>query len=156
VRSAHTFLAQMVGSRVRLDVEATPGLWPVFVDPLELWQLLINLVGNAAAAMPDGGRVVVRTGNESLPVGTQTALSHLPAGDYAVLRVVDDGRGMDAATQARMFEPFFSTRGVEGAGLGLSTVARIVTDAGGGLRVSSAPGRGTTVEIWVPRSTTVG
>ncbi len=122
----------------------------VFVDPAQLRQILLNLVLNARDAMPHGGKIRLRTRVTEFP-GTLGVVRHAVA-----LAVTDNGCGMDAATQARLFEPFFTTKNPgEGTGLGLATVQRIVSAAGGVIEVQSEPGRGTSIEVFFPALETV-
>jgi len=121
---------------VELVRELADGVPSLVVDRGQLHQVLVNLVVNAVQAMPDGGRLVIRTGMD---------------GHAAVLAVTDTGWGMDEETRKRMFVPFFTTKDVnEGTGLGLAVVHGIVTAHGGAILVESEPGRGTTMEIRFP------
>jgi len=121
---------------VELVKELAGRLPRLVVDKGQLHQVLVNLVVNAVQAMPDGGRLVIRTAVD---------------GDAVVLAVADNGRGMDEKTRKRMFVPFFTTKDVnEGTGLGLAVVHGIVSAHGGAIRVASEPGRGTTMEIRFP------
>src|SRR4051794_5822178 len=98
--------------------------------------------------MPEGGRITIETRNAHLEVEQAGAIAPTPPGCYVLLTVSDSGSGMDAETQAKIFEPFFSTKEVDkGTGLGLSTVYGIVRQSGGHVRVGSALGVGTTFEI---------
>lgn len=118
----------------------------VEVSRSRLEQVLSNMLVNARDALPRGGRVELGTRVEEVsPRGV--------AGPWVVVTVRDDGVGMDEATLQRVFDPFFTTkpRG-EGTGLGLSTAHAIVQSSGGDIRVESAPGRGTTFEVWLPRA----
>jgi PAS domain S-box-containing protein len=127
------------------------GLPPVMADPSQVRQVLMNLVTNARDAMPMGGNVELKTYALELPVETVRENVTVPAGTYVSLVVSDSGSGMDAETQARIFEPFFTTKS-EGTGLGLSTTYGIVKQSRGFIWVSSAPQRGATFEIWLPRT----
>jgi len=124
-------------------------------DPGQLAQVVMNLLLNAAEALPDGnGTVTVATG--TMPVtaarlATMVGTPTLPAGDYAFLEVTDTGAGMSAATQARIFEPFFSTKSL-GRGLGLPGVLGIVRRHGGAIRVDSVPGTGTMIRALLPQA----
>ncbi len=126
---------RLVGEDIELLVECGQGD-VLLGDPGLLEQVLINLVVNARDALPHGGRIWIGTARE---------------GDTIVLRVRDEGCGMDAATRARIFEPFFTTKPAgQGTGLGLSTVMRIVRELSGRIEVESEPGRGTTFQIRFP------
>jgi PAS domain S-box-containing protein len=141
VAELDAMLRRLLGADVILETELDPGLWYVQADPGQLEQVLVNLVVNARDAMPGGGRVTIATAN--LP------LSH---GAYVTLSVSDTGIGMDAVTQARIFDPFFTTKEPgKGTGLGLSTVYGIVEQSGGHITVESAPGRGATFTVFLPR-----
>ena len=136
-----TMLQRLIGEEIELRVALLPDLGRVHADPGHIEQVLMNLVVNARDAMPDGGTLTIETANASLKPGP-----------FVLLAVSDTGAGMDEATQARLFEPFFTTKSAgEGTGLGLSTVLEIVRQSNGALEVSSAPGRGTTVKVYLPR-----
>jgi CheY-like chemotaxis protein len=113
---------------------------------------LLNLAVNARDAMPDGGMLTISATRESVQDRGHPAKLRL--GHYVRLSVADTGTGMDEATLARAIEPFFSTKGVgKGTGLGLSMVHGLASQLGGGLTIASRPGRGTTVDLWLPMST---
>jgi len=127
---------------------------PLYVvgDETQLHQVTMNLCTNAAHAMAGGGTLTVTL--DTADVAAERALPHstLRAGHYVRLTVQDTGSGMDEATLERVFEPFFTTREVgQGTGLGLSLVYGIVTDSGGAIDVTSAPGRGSHFAIYLPR-----
>jgi len=135
---------------LELEASAEP-LWPVRVDPTSLQQVLLNLAINARDAMPDGGTFRVSTRNESVASLRLVACGEtLPHGRWVVLTFADTGTGMDEATLERIFDPYFSTKGGERSGLGLSTCFGIVRQAGGYLRVQSRPGAGSRFEIYLP------
>jgi two-component system, cell cycle sensor histidine kinase and response regulator CckA len=128
-----------------------PGLGDVKVDPGQLEQVLVNLVLNARDAMPAGGTLTIETG-ERVISGSSRGRSIKP-GRYIVLAVSDTGSGMDGDTLSHVFEPFFTSQAPGSrAGLGLSIVYGIVKQNGGVVRVSSEPGEGTTVKVFLPRS----
>jgi two-component system, cell cycle sensor histidine kinase and response regulator CckA len=145
-------LRRLLGGGISLEIVPDPGLWYVMADPGQLEQVLVNLIVNARDAMPKGGRVTITTANCRVsPEGPERAGGVRP-GTYATLSVADTGVGMDIATQARIFEPFFSTKETgAGPGLGLSSVYGIVEQSGGNITVESAPGRGSTFTIYLPR-----
>ena len=140
-------LARTLGKNIKL--ERTDGAIAIVEgDPAQLGQILLNLGLNAADAMDGTGTIWIATDVVELAaneVGT------LPAGSYAKLSVTDTGVGMDEATRLRMFEPFFTTKAVgKGTGLGLAMVYGAIEAHGGAIGVASAPGKGTTIEIYVP------
>ena len=139
--SLGTMLQRLIGEEIELRLALLPDLGRVLADPGHIEQVLMNLVVNARDAMPDGGTLTIETANASLEPGPSVLLA-----------VSDTGAGMNEATQARLFEPFFTTKSAgKGTGLGLSTVLGIVRQSNGALEVSSAPGRGTTVKVYLPR-----
>ena len=146
-------LRPLVGPRVTLEYRLEAGLPSVLIDPVQLDQVVLNLVVNAVHAMPDGGDLVIRVGRE--PSAIDHAVARFGEGtsptDPIVLEVIDTGHGMDRATLARAFEPFFTTKSTEiGTGLGLSVVSGIVRRVGGAVQVASAPGVGTTFRVLWP------
>jgi PAS domain S-box-containing protein len=154
VSELERLLQRVLGEHVVLQTQFAPGLWPVLADPGQIEQVLVNLAVNAQDAMPGGGRLTIRTSNVDLD--DDGAARHPPAtpGPHVCLCVSDSGAGMDRDVVDRAFEPFFTTKPKgEGTGLGLATVYGIVTDAGGAVRIDSEPGRGTTVEVHLPVST---
>ncbi len=156
VHSLRPLLHRLLGAGIELELALHPDRVLVRADASQLDQIIMNIVLNAQDAMPDGGRVRVATGLETLADAELDPADGEPAppGTYAVLRVADTGRGMDEATRARIFEPFFTTkRPGEGPGLGLSTVYGIVKQSGGAVRVDTAPERGATVHVFLPRAT---
>jgi len=134
---------------VRLDLD--PDLPVAKADPNQLEMALLNLAVNARDAMPGGGELIIKAKRETLH---RPRPSGLIPGDYVLLRVVDNGTGMDEETLRRAVEPFFSTKGLgKGTGLGLSMVHGLAAQLGGGLTIESVPGQGTAIELWLPIST---
>jgi len=131
---------------------------PVEGDPVQLRQVVHNLVANAGEALEGGvGSVTLRSTGVQASAAELASLvggEELEPGEYVVLEVADTGVGMDARTQARIFEPFFSTK-FAGRGLGLAAVLGLVRGHGGGIRVESAPGLGTTLGVWLPKASDV-
>ena len=160
IREVQTMLRRLIGEHIALVADLEPNVGRVLVDPGQLEQVLVNLVLNARDAMPSGGLLTVETGKVRLTAGGLlhdaadagiTALVGNP-GDHVVVSVTDPGVGMDEATLRRVFEPYFTTKPQgRGTGLGLATIYGIVAQAAGGLRVRSGVGRGTTVEVYLPR-----
>ncbi|MEO1798295.1 MAG: ATP-binding protein, partial [Pseudomonadota bacterium] len=144
-------LNRLVGERVVLE-QADPGdLPPIRADKRQLEQVLMNLVVNARDAMPDGGRINISTEAINLTEPMERGRALVPAGDYILVHVRDEGVGIPKEKQAQIFEPFFTTKKVgEGTGLGLSTAYGIVKQSGGFIFVESAPGVGTTFTLYFP------
>lgn len=144
-------LRRLIGARIEVVDETAPLLHPVLGDRSQMEQVVINLVLNARDAMPNGGRVTIRTSDVEL--GGDTAPSGLNR-SHVLLEVSDTGIGMDAETRRRVFEPFFTTKPVgQGTGLGLATVYGTVQHMGGLIEVDSAPGRGATFRLYLPHAT---
>ncbi len=152
VREFEGMLRRLVGEDVECELSLDPSLGRVLADAGQIQRILLNLSLNARDAMPRGGHLTIQTSEvDSLPDGVGADLGREPVRQVC-LSVIDDGCGMDPETRARIFEPFFTTKGAGGGtGLGLSTVYGIVKQSEGEIRVQSAPGRGTTVEIYLPR-----
>lgn len=143
----HTMLTHLLRHDIQLVTQLEPALRWVACDASALEQIIINLAMNARDAMPGGGRLLVRTRNVKL---REDQHAELPAGEYVQLLVSDTGAGMDEATAARAFEPFFSARERAGAGLGLATVYSLVRESNGAVAVESRPGAGTTFTLLLP------
>ena len=139
-------------SGIRLESELPDSPLYVVGDPTQLHQVTMNLCTNACHAMAQGGVLRIALAVEAIEAERVLAHSTLHPGTYARLTVADTGSGMDETTLARIFEPFFTTKEVgRGTGLGLSLVYGIVTDSAGAVDVASAPGRGATFSIYLPR-----
>jgi len=145
-------LRRLIGEDIDLLLTLGPTAGRVNADPGQLEQALLNLAVNARDAMPHGGTLGVETDRVVLGPAPPDRPEALPPGPYAVLRVMDTGVGMDAATQTHIFEPFFTTKGPgKGTGLGLSMVHGVVRQHGGAIQVRSVVGGGTTFEIYLPQ-----
>ena len=142
-------LAHTLGTTITVDTRIAPAIPPLLADRGQLDTALINLGANARDAMPDGGTLIFAAKAECVAEGDQHVAALAP-GDYVRVSVSDDGQGMDAATLARVTEPFFTTKPLgAGTGLGLAMVKGFVEQSGGGLTIVSAPGVGTTVSLWL-------
>ncbi|TKS63052.1 MAG: hypothetical protein EWM73_01864 [Nitrospira sp.] len=145
-------LHRLIGKDIVLSTVLAPSLGPVKLDPSQVDQVLLNLVVNARDAMPQGGQLTIETANIELDKAYVRHHAGSRPGPHIMLAVTDTGVGMDGATQARMFEAFFTTKGPgKGTGLGLATVYGIVKQSGGYVTVDSEPGSGTTFEVYFPR-----
>ena len=146
-----SMLQRLVGERVSI-VTVLPGTpMRVFADQGQLTQVLMNLAVNARDAMPSGGKVHINLRSIELSEENPLPAEGLAPGRYAVLSVSDTGAGIDPAIQHLVFDPFFTTKAVgHGTGLGLSTVYGIVVQLGGAVRLSSEPGVGTTIDVYIP------
>jgi PAS domain S-box-containing protein len=152
VRGLETMLRRVVAENVEVIIATTNRIGHVKADPVQMEQVLLNLVVNARDAMPAGGKLTISTGNAEVvsDVGCDETL--VRAGSYITLSVRDNGIGMDAATRARIFEPFFTTKEVgKGTGLGLATVYGIIKQSNGHIEVESEPGEGTTFRVLLPK-----
>ncbi|HEX3346689.1 MAG TPA: response regulator [Acetobacteraceae bacterium] len=141
-----------LGSRITIATKLDPNLWQASVDPTQIELVILNLAINARDAMPGGGTLTIATRNavRSSPVRPEEPM----AGDYVEVTVCDTGTGMTPNVLARAFEPFFTTKGPgAGSGLGLPQVLGFATQSGGGVRVDSAVGHGTSVHVYLPRAT---
>jgi signal transduction histidine kinase/CheY-like chemotaxis protein len=142
-------LQRLIGEDIELVTDLDPRIGKVRADPGQIEQVLMNLAVNARDAMRGGGKLTISSSNVELDEASGL-LHGVPAGGYVMLTISDTGVGMNAETQARIFEPFYTTK-EEGTGLGLATVYGIVTQAGGHVRVYSEPGSGSTFRIYLPR-----
>ena len=140
IESTGELLRRTLAADIAMNLDLNPGLWPTFVDPGELENALVNLAVNARDAMPDGGRLTIRTANRSGRT------------DMVAIVVADDGTGMPADVAARASEPFFTTKEVgRGTGLGLSQIHGFTTQSGGELVITSKVGEGTEITLLLPR-----
>jgi PAS domain S-box-containing protein len=153
VAAMDNMLSRMMGEHIDIQTDLASDLWLVKLDPIQVEQVIINLALNARDAMPQGGQLIMQTSN--LAWGGQDVSSSLDLkpGDYVTLTIRDTGMGMTEEVKRRLFQPFFTTKGVgKGTGLGLATVYGIVKQNGGDIQVYSEEGQGTTFRICLPRS----
>ena len=144
----HDLIASSVGPEIELKLRAPPGLPAAMVDPNQLELAILNLTVNARDAMPDGGPLTILADEVAMGPGSDPRLK---PGLYVRLSVIDAGVGMDADTRARAIEPFYSTKEFgHGTGLGLSMVHGLAAQLGGGFALTSAPGQGTRVDLYLP------
>jgi PAS domain S-box-containing protein len=153
VRGIEEMLQRLVGDQIKFSMELAPAECMVLADPGQMEQVLINLVVNARDAMPSGGSLEVACGPVALDSAETIGGSSIEAGGYVVLSVQDSGIGLDESTRARIFELFFTTKGLEkGTGLGLSTIHAVVEEHAGRIIVESEVGAGSCFSIFLPVS----
>ncbi len=150
-RSLERMLRRVMGANIAVETAFPAQGWPVFVDPGQVEQVILNLAVNARDAMPSGGRLTISAENVTIH-DAPARQGDPPPGEYVLLSVVDTGTGMTSEVMAHLFEPFFTTKGSQGTGLGLATCFGIVSQAGGTIAVESAPGAGTRFRIYLPRA----
>jgi PAS domain S-box-containing protein len=145
-------LQSTMGGSVRIRTNLEPEPWAALVDPTQIELIILNLAINARDAMEVGGELIVSTSNTHLCT-TPTRTEEPPPGEYVVLSVADTGTGMTEDVVQRAFEPFFTTKEVgKGSGLGLAQVFGFVKQSGGGVRIETALGVGTTIHVFLPRA----
>ena len=141
----------LIGENIEVELSLAEDLGVCFVDTHQITQILMNLAVNSRDAMPKGGTIRFETFNTEVTEQTQIHKAQ-PFGPYVQMNVTDDGIGMDAATQAHIFEPFFTSKDAgKGTGLGLSTVYGIVKQSNGFIWVDSSPGEGASFKVFFPR-----
>ncbi|MCX7981476.1 MAG: PAS domain S-box protein [Syntrophales bacterium] len=146
-------LSRLIGEDISISYHLDPTLWPVKIDPIQVEQVVMNIVVNARDAMPEGGRLTIETTNVVLD--DEYCQQHLGfrAGEYALLSISDNGTGIPPDVLPYIFDPYFTTKEPDrGTGLGLATVYGIVKQNEGYVNVYSELGQGTTVKIYLPRS----
>ncbi|MES1199041.1 MAG: response regulator [Pseudomonadota bacterium] len=152
VTSMREMLQSTMGSSARIEAILAPQLGPALIDPTQIELVILNLAINARDAMEVGGALTIETANVSL--GAPKAPEEPPPGEYVMLAVRDTGFGMTPEVLARAIEPFFTTKEVgKGSGLGLSQVFGLAKQSGGGVRIETEVGKGTSVEVYLPRAT---
>jgi CheY-like chemotaxis protein len=153
VRNLESMLRRLIREDIDLVLELAPQPLAVKSDPGQLDQVIVNVVVNARDALPEGGRISVRTAPVLLGAHQPGNEPPAPPGAYAFIAVADTGGGLTPEARAHLFEPFFTTKSLgKGTGLGLATVYGIVKQNGGFIYVDSAPGQGTTVRVYLPQA----
>lgn len=151
VQGIERLLMRLIGEDIELTARLTTGELTVMADAGQIDQVLMNLATNARDAMPDGGGLLIETEAVTVSRAEHRSNYSLVPGRYALLSVTDTGTGMDKKTRERIFDPFFTTKEVgKGTGLGLAMVYGIIKQQNGYIEVSSEPGRGTTIRIYLP------
>lgn len=150
----HSLLARTLGDHIELSFYPSDQLWPALVDPVQFESAVLNLCLNARDAMPGGGQLTVETINTQLSDDYTGNIEELSPGNYVQVSVTDTGTGMPPELLKRVFEPFFTTKQPgRGTGLGLSMVYGFLKQSGGHINLYSEPGEGTSVKLYLPRST---
>jgi two-component system cell cycle sensor histidine kinase/response regulator CckA len=151
VRSMEGLIRRLLGADIDLELRLLPGTAMLQMDPGHLEQLLVNIILNARDAMPQGGILTVETAERQIGAGARAR--RVRPGPYVLLAIRDTGTGMDGEARTHLFEPFHTADPAQQrAGLGLSIVYGIVRQNGGVVRVSSEPGQGTTVRVYLPKA----
>lgn len=148
-----SLVRRTLGESIAIELATSDELWTAIVDPNQLQNALLNLAINARDAMPNGGKLTIELSNSTLDVSYAATDREVTPGEYVLLAVTDTGTGMSADTLERVFEPFFTTKpDGTGTGLGLSMVYGFVKQSKGHIRIDSELGRGTTVNLYLPRT----
>ena len=152
VSGMSSLMQRTLGETIEVEVVATENLWRCWADPVQLENAILNLAVNARDAMPDGGRMTIETRNIELDAAKAREHPEATPGQYVMIGVSDIGVGMPDAIIERAFDPFFTTKEVgKGTGLGLSQIYGFVRQSGGHVIIGSAVGRGTDVQLYLPR-----
>ncbi|WP_233856935.1 hybrid sensor histidine kinase/response regulator [Paraburkholderia sp. HD33-4] len=154
LHSLDDLLRRALGETIEVESMVAGGLWNTIVDPHQFENVILNLAINARDAMPDGGKLTLELANATLDDEYVSSLPDVAHGQYVMLAVTDTGTGMSREVMERAFDPFFSTKAVgQGTGLGLSMAYGFVKQSGGHIQLYSEVGEGTTVKVYLPRST---
>ncbi|HJU17667.1 MAG TPA: response regulator [Stellaceae bacterium] len=152
IRDIGDLVRRTIGETITVEIRVDPGLWPSHLDPAQFESAILNLAINARDAMPGGGRLVI-AGRNAVVTGNKARRLDLRPGEYVVVSAADTGIGMTAEVRRRAFEPFYTTKDIgAGTGLGLSQIYGFARQSGGTAVIESAPGEGTTVALYLPRS----
>ncbi|HOO72993.1 MAG TPA: PAS domain S-box protein [Spirochaetota bacterium] len=147
-------LLPIIGENITLRINFDRDSYPINADPVQMEQLVVNLVINARDAMPQGGEIGIGLSNTLVTRDDERFLSGIPLGTYVRLEVADTGSGMDSDTMENIFEPFYTTKGEMGTGLGLSMVYGIIKQNSGYITVQSVRGTGSTFTVFLPPAST--
>jgi PAS domain S-box-containing protein len=151
VQQAAALLERLIGEHITVSIELAEALPRVRADRGLLEQVIMNLTLNARDAMPEGGVLILRTATRVIDVTMQTDTGALAPGLYDVVSIIDQGVGMSEEVRGKIFQPFFTTKGPgAGTGLGLAVVYGVINQLGGGIAVTSVPGRGTRFDVLLP------
>ena len=149
-----SFLQRSLGEQIRVETVISPDIWTVLADASQLQDAILNLALNGRDAMADGGVLTIEAANATLDADYARTHTEVQPGPYVMIAVTDTGCGMFPDVIAHAFEPFFTTKGQDkGSGLGLSQVFGFVKQSGGHVKIYSEPGNGTTIKLYLPRTT---
>ena len=152
IQGMFKMLRRLIGENIEFELRLQPDLWPLYMDPAQIHQVLANLCVNARDAITGVGKIIVETGMATFTEADSDEHPEIMPGMFDMLMVSDTGCGMDAETRASIFEPFFTTKAADkGTGLGMATVYGIVKQNNGFISVYSEPGKGATIKIYLPR-----
>jgi CheY-like chemotaxis protein len=151
LRNMHDLLQSSLGGGIAINMQLRSGIWPALADPSQIELIVLNLVINARDAMANEGTVTIETSNAK--IRSAESPEEPDAGDYVMISVSDTGSGMTKEVLAKAFEPFFTTKEIgKGSGLGLSQVLGFAKQSGGGIRIETRAGEGTSVKVYLPRA----
>jgi signal transduction histidine kinase/CheY-like chemotaxis protein len=151
LENMHDLLQSTLGGGITISTQFRPGIWPALADPTQIELVVLNLAINARDAMDNKGTITIETAN--VKVGSPEKPEEPAAGYYVVIGVSDTGSGMTKEVLAKAFEPFFTTKEIgKGSGLGLSQVLGFAKQSGGGIRIETRCGEGTSVKVYLPRA----
>jgi signal transduction histidine kinase/CheY-like chemotaxis protein len=151
LENMHDLLQSTLGGGISINTQFRPGIWPALADPTQIELVVLNLVINARDAMANEGTITIETSNAK--VASPENPGEPAAGDYVMIGVSDTGSGMTREVLAKAFEPFFTTKEIgKGSGLGLSQVLGFAKQSGGGIRIDTRVGEGTSVKVYLPRA----
>lgn len=153
IGETHTILSKLIGEQIEFRHLEKQGIWPAEIDKGQFENALINLCVNARDAMPEGGTLTIAMENVNVDAEAAGEAEEFHEGDYVLVSVRDTGTGMEPDVLKRVFEPFFTTKDVgKGSGLGLSMVYGFAKQSGGHVKILSAPGEGTEIQLFLPRA----
>lgn len=151
VMSMRDLLQSSIGGSIQIETTLQDGLWPALIDATQIELVILNLAINARDAMAVGGRLAIETANVTI-TGKPTRPEQPQPGDYVMISVSDTGTGMPPEVLSRVFEPFFTTKETgKGSGLGLAQVFGFIKQSGGGIRIDTVLGEGTSFKVYLPR-----
>ena len=153
IEDSETMLRRLIDENIEMSIICDESIGRIRADGGYVWQVLMNMVVNARDAMPDGGKLTIRTSKATLDEAFVRNHPGARAGDYILLSIADTGMGMDEEIKSRIFDAFFTTKSAgKGTGLGLATCHTIIRQSEGYVDVSSRPGEGTKFEIYFPET----